>query len=141
MYTIAEKQYGLYITMGSIYAPGEIEQYIREKEKALHKYKNGYSLFVDLRTAIPPNAEDAERLRQSQAKSNNGMIRQALIIHSPVIKSRANQLIISGPIKDRTRIIDASVSPDWENLAMDWILYGTEPYLQNKQNQMKIKSL
>ncbi|KAA3636617.1 MAG: hypothetical protein DWP97_02480, partial [Calditrichaeota bacterium] len=127
MYTIEETMYGLHITMGSIYAPGEIQQYVQEKEEIIKKFKDGFSLLVDLRTAIPPKAEDAECLRQSQAKLKDGMIRQALIVKSPVVKRRANQLIISGPIKDKTRIIDASASDDWESLAMDWILKGIEP--------------
>lgn len=137
MYTIERKYYGLRITMGNQYAPDEIERYVKEKEEALREFEGGYSLLVDLRTAIPPNQEEAEFLRKSQAKMDAGLIRQAWVIHSPVVRQRANQLVVTGPIKDRTRIIDSSASEDWEEIAMNWILYGTEPDSHVKSAQKR----
>lgn len=139
MYKIEEKPYGLHITMGSLYAPDEMKNYIKEKELALKKYVQGYSLFVDLRSAIPPNEEDAELLRDSQARSDEKLIRQVLITHSPVVRQRANQLIISGPIQERTRIINSAVTKNWHEMAMRWILEGVEPEeIQSQEFETKI---
>lgn len=127
MYTIEKKHYGLRITMGGLYAPGEIAQYVEEKDAALREFEGTYSLMVDLRSAIPPVAEDAEILQQSQARSKGRLVRQAIVVHSPVVKLRANQLMVSSQISDRTRFINAAASPNWEEIAMNWILYGEEP--------------
>ena len=125
--------------MGSLYAPDEMKNYIKEKELALKKYVQGYSLFVDLRSAIPPNEEDAELLRDSQARSDEKLIRQVLITHSPVVRQRANQLIISGPIQERTRIINSAVTKNWHEMAMRWILEGVEPEeIQSQEFETKI---
>lgn len=127
MYTIEKKHYGFRITMGGLYAPGEIAKYVEEKDAALHEFEGSYSLMVDLRSAIPPVAEDAELLQQSQVRSKDRLIRQAIVVHSPVVKLRANQLMVSSQIHDRTRFISAAESSNWEELAMNWILYGDEP--------------
>ncbi len=132
MYTIERKHYGLHITMGGLYAPGEMETYVREKEKAIAAIDGPFSLLVDLRSAIPPDERDEKLLEECQARLTRwGLVRMAFVVSSPVIRIQARQLVINATVKDQTRLIDASKSPNWEELALNWILYGTEPEAQS----------
>ena len=126
--------------MGGLYAPGEVATYLKEKEAALREYGDSYSLLVDLREAIPPNPEDAQMLQQSHARMKDGLIRQAIVIYSPVVRVRASQLIEAGEIQDRTRIINSAESPNWEELAMDWILFGKEPGSDTRPDHSDVRA-
>jgi hypothetical protein len=128
MYRIERTHYGLRVTMGNLYSTEEIKKYIAEKEALVAKIEGPFSLLADLRSAIPPDENDEALLAESQARMKLcDLRRMAIIVTSPVIKTQARQISYTAGIDDRTRIINASKSPNWEELAIQWIVCGTEP--------------
>jgi hypothetical protein len=128
MYKIERKHYGLHVTMGGLYSPDEISIYVKEKERLIAEIDGHFSLLIDLRSAIPPDHADETLLQESQAKLKSwGLQRMAIIVKSPIVGTQARQIAISAAVKEQTRIINASKVPDWEEVALDWILYGKEP--------------
>lgn len=51
----------------------------------------------------------------------------AVIITSPVLGLRAKQILMDAGISGQARVINAAKYLDWKELALNWILYGTEP--------------
>ena len=128
MYTIEKKHYGLYVTMGGRYSPEEMKEYLMEKEQHISEVEKPFSILVDLRSALPPNEEDRTILKDSMALvRGKGLLRMAIILSSPVLGLQAKQILIDAEVDEHARIINAAKSPDWEELALNWIFYGTEP--------------
>ena len=128
MYTIQKKHYGLHVTMGGLYSQEEIKTYILEKEELMAQIDGPFSMLVDLRQAIPPDEQREKMLEASQARmKQHRLLRMALIVSSPVIAIQARQIMINAAIGDRSRIINAAKTQDWETKALDWILYAIEP--------------
>lgn len=122
MYEIKRTEYGLHVTMGGAYAENEIEEYVVEKEKALSEIDGPYSLVVDLRTAIPPEFEDVDLLRESQQKiKDSNLHRMAIIVGSPIIEAQAKQIGFLAGVESKTKYIDASKCDDWEEQVRQWI--------------------
>ncbi len=84
MYSIQRASYGLRITMGGLYAPGEIGQYLAERDAAISEIDGPYCLFVDLRSAIPPNHQDQRLLAENYSRLRQGALtRTAITVASP----------------------------------------------------------
>lgn len=128
MYTIEKTTYGLRVVMGGVYAENEIKQYIEEKEKLISEIDGPFSMLVDLRSAIPPEPSDRKLLEESQARMRKGNFeRMAIIFTSPVLRMRGQQIAFDSEISPQTRMIDASKVPNWESLALDWVIKGIDP--------------
>lgn len=122
MYKIKKTDYGLHITMGGVYGDNEIEEYIIEKEKRMSEIDGSYSLIIDLRMAIPPKHEDAQRLKKSQEKmKDSNMHRMAIIVSSPIIMNQAKQISFLSELDSSTKYIDSSKTANWEEVALQWI--------------------
>ncbi|MEE8404658.1 MAG: hypothetical protein V3S17_04640 [candidate division Zixibacteria bacterium] len=122
MYEIKKTPYGIHVTMGGLYEENEIEEYIAEKENLLSEIDGSYSMIIDLRTAIPPKHEDAQRLKESQEKMKDSkMHRMAIIVSSPVIMNQAKQISFLSELDSSTKYIDSSKTDNWEEVALQWI--------------------
>ena len=129
MYKITKTDYGLHIVMGGTQNKSEIKRYLVEKEKLIAAIEGPFSLLIDLRSAIPPEEDDANRLKESQARMvNNQLQRIAFIVSSPVLLRQARQIGFMSGISDSARFIDASKTPDWKKLSLDWVTKGIEPF-------------
>jgi len=126
LYTIKKTAYGLRVQMGGIYEKDEIKNYIKEKEVLISSIEGPYSMILDLRGAIPPEGKDATLLIECQERMKN-LERMAMIITSPVIKGSAKQVLYGSGKDSSTRIINASRTHNWEELAIDWVTSAIEP--------------
>jgi hypothetical protein len=136
MYEIRRTDYGLHIVIGGVYAKGEIAAYIAEKEKIASDIQGPYSMLVDLRTAIPPSQDDAKLLQESQARQkDNNLRRMAIIVISPVLKECARQVSFLSGMADSTRIFNATTAPNWEQLALNWILQGEDSVQDQRESR------
>jgi hypothetical protein len=87
-----------------------------------------YSMLVDLRDAMPPDADDAALLKASQRRQKRGNLqRMAIVVASPVLKGSARQVSFDAGMDEYTRVIDATRTPNWEELALGWVVSATEP--------------
>ena len=136
MYEIKKTEYGLHVIMGGKYQRNEIRNYIKQKEKLISTIQGPYSMLVDLRTAMPPESSDARLLKECQDRMVGTEIqRMAFIVSSPVLLGSAKQVLVSSTLKDCTRIIDASRTPNWHKLALDWITAAIDPELNPKSTE------
>lgn len=128
MYKIEITEYGLYVTMGGKYEPGEMKRYTEEKAALISAIDAPFSIIVDLRNAYPPDPDDAELLIESQAQMKATKLqRVAIILQSPVLSLRAKQILNSADTYNITRIIDSSKSCNWMELAIGWAVDSIEP--------------
>jgi len=128
MYKIEKKHYGLYVTMQSLYSADEMKTYLQEKDRMLAQFDGPFSIIVDLRSAIPPDKRDEQLLEENHAHlREHGLQRMAIVVDSPVVQMQAKQILSNAGIRDRTRIINAAKFPDWEERALNWVLYAIEP--------------
>ena len=128
VYEIKRTAYGLHIIMGGIYEKDEIRKYTKEKGELAATIKAPFSILVDLRTAMPPDGEDAELLKQSHREMMHlDLQRMAVVVHSPVLKGNARQVLFDSGVSKYTRVIDASRLSNWEELALGWVVTAIEP--------------
>lgn len=128
MYKLEKKHYGLYVTMRGLCSAIEMEAYLQEKDRMLGEFEGPFSIIVDLRSAIPPERRDEQLLEENHARlRERGLQRMAIVIDSPVVAMQAMQISCTAGVRDRTIIINAAKSLDWEEQALNWILYAVRP--------------
>lgn len=130
MYKIEKSAYGLKIILSEILSTKEALQYKTELIKAAKEQKQTYSVIFYTQTLIPFNPEVMKVLEKAYAtviNSNPYLGRVAVITKSPVVKDQTRRLQHYLQVSDIVRIIDVSKYADWEKKALDWVLSGAEP--------------
>lgn len=59
----------------------------------------------------------------------HGLLRSAVVVADPLIAMHVKRLSWDSGVYEWERYIDASVEPDWERLAVEWIDHGIDPDL------------
>ncbi|MDD3732582.1 MAG: hypothetical protein PHU88_09435 [candidate division Zixibacteria bacterium] len=130
MYKIEKSAYGLKITLSEILSSEEALQYKAELIKAALEQKQTYSVIFYTQILIPFNPEVMKVLEEAYAaviNSTPNLCRVAVITKSPVVKDQTRRLQHYLQVSDIVRIIDVSKYADWEKKALDWVLSGVEP--------------
>lgn len=89
-----------------------------------------FSVLVDIRTSRAFPAEAQEVLKQAILHcKENGMERNVVILNSAIAALQARRLAKETGIDGWIRYIDASGEPEWERVALDWLIRAIDPDL------------
>lgn len=120
--------YGYHVIISDPLTLEEATEWTEQTRETVSQRNSEFVAFFDLRkfTIVPPECKDViEELERYCI--DRGLKRTVMIVNDELT---AGQLKVSA---QRTgayaweRQIDASANPDWENVAMDWLLHGTDP--------------
>jgi hypothetical protein len=128
MYRVEQEPFGIRITLGGFIEKEEISRWAEDVAKLIKKLGPGFSVFVDMRELSPLPADAQEIVVSTQANARaSGMLRAVHIHKNPVTILQMRRLAKESGIYDTERFIDASADPNWEQIALDWLLKGIDP--------------
>lgn len=129
MYQIRRTEYGIHLTFSGHIQPEEMQQWLDESRQVLSDTRERFGVFVDMRHMIllPPDSQPAMREGQ-QIYREAGMVRSVVILADEVLALQFRRLAKQSGIFDHERYIDASSVRNWEQVGLDWIIKGIEPY-------------
>lgn len=133
MYRIEKKGWGYRLTFGGSIVAEEMAQWLEESRKILADQEEGFFVFVDMRTIIPLSRDSQIYIRDGQRLyRQRGMIRSVVIVSSPVVAAQFRRIAGETGIHKWERYIDASSTPDWEELGLGWLFNEVDPELACK---------
>ena len=127
MHRIEQKPYGFKIAYEGFLKAEDIARFSEEMQRNVANINGDFAVLVDLRETrtFPPDAQ-AELMKIIGYCHERGMTRNVIVVNSAITKIQANRLAREGGVSD-IRFIDAAHTPDWEQVAEDWLIRGKEP--------------
>jgi len=131
MYTTEKTDYGMKYTFGGLISAEECRGWLKESAQLLDESDGGFCVFVDMRTLAPLDPEGQDVMQEGQRlHRQRGMKRSVVILSSPVIRMQFQHIALDTGIYQWERYIDASQTPNWEQVGLDWLLNVIDPDLQ-----------
>jgi len=128
MYKIETTDYGFHLVFGGVMEVGELRQWVTDSEAKLQLIDRPFYVLVDMRTLGPLDAEGKLLMKEGQAEYRAaGMQRSVVILNNPVTLMQFKRIAHESGIFEWERYIDASVVPNWQAVAMAWLLQGVDP--------------
>jgi len=128
MYVIEKTDYGYHLTFGGSIFADEMSLWVEESEQVLATQRGSFSVFVDMRTLQPISADAQVHMQKGQRLyKQKGMERSVVILSDPTLTRQFTRIARQTGILPWERYIDASIEPNWEQIALDWIIDGKEP--------------
>lgn len=133
MYSIEKKPYGIKFVLGGIINRSEMIAWHTQAVAALEQTGPEFGVLVDMRTLEPlsrPAQEEIDKVQRAYRKA--GMTRSVVILSSPIVKRQFVEIARETGILKWERYIDASTTPDWEQVGIDWLEKEIDPELRQK---------
>ncbi len=128
MYNIKKETYGYKLTFEGFIQDDEMKRWVDESKKALATAPSEFGVFVDMRNLkpLPKNAQPHMQEGQKLYKTN-GMVRSVVILANVITTMQFKRIAKETGIYEWERYVDASSTPNWERVGMDWIRKGIDP--------------
>ena len=128
MYEVHLTEYGVKFVFKGFMEKDELRRWAQEVGQAVKKLGKGCWVLHDMRgmNPLPPEARELMKLNIVQAKQA-GLGRSAQIVDDAITAMQFQRLAREVGISETTRQIDASLVPDCEKVAIDWIVKGIDP--------------
>ncbi|MEZ5357852.1 MAG: hypothetical protein R3F48_03410 [Candidatus Zixiibacteriota bacterium] len=128
MYKIEKTDFGFKLTFADKIPPAEMRQWYNESREILTSQSAPFYVFVDMRTLQPLGKEERETMEAGQKMyKDSGMERSVVILKSMVIGEQFKHLAKKSGIYEWERYIISEVCPEWEQVAMDWLIRAVDP--------------
>lgn len=129
MYKIEKTDFGYFLTFKGLINRYEMESWYNDSVKALEDSPKSFGVLVDLtqiKTPLP--IESQSKLEEGQKYyKRRGMQRSIVALKNDITKIQYKRIAMNTGIIKNERYIDASQYPDWEKVALDWIMNEIEP--------------
>ncbi len=128
VYSIERTSYGYKLTFGGILTAEEMKAWVEDSKKKLLAPPPKFGVVVDMREIKPlpkdaqPHMEEGQKLYKEK-----GMARSAVILKNAITKMQFQRIGKETGIYEWERYIDASSVPDWEKVAVSWVVDGVDP--------------
>jgi hypothetical protein len=128
MHKIEETDYGYRMVLEGFLPREEAGALLRDLKKAIRPKGGPFAVMVDLRRsrAFPVEAQEILKAALRHCKET-GMERNACVLDSPIAAVQARRLAQETGVESSSRYIDASLDPDWEKVAVDWLVRAIDP--------------
>jgi hypothetical protein len=128
MYKIEKTNYGVKFTFSGFIDEHEMKRWAQDVAVETKSLPEGFCVFMDMR-GLQPLPRDAWLVMQKAQERavKAGMAKAVQVVDDPITSMQFRRFARTSGITDRERQIDASSVPDWENVAMDWLVRGVEP--------------
>ncbi len=128
VYKIETTDYGVRLTFSGSISSEEMAAWLAESRQFLNTIDVPFCVFVDMREFIPIDEGAREYMITGQKLYlEKGMKRSAVIWNSPVTAYQFRGIAHETGISKNERYIDASADVNWEEIALDWLIKGTDP--------------
>jgi hypothetical protein len=128
MYKIERTKYGYMLTFEGNIEIDEIKKWFEEFKSILVLQKGSFGVLIDMRS-LKPLSEEAQKVmvQGQQLYKDAGMTRSAMILANAVIQRQFRRLAKDSGAYEWGRYINAADTPNWEQIATNWISKGVDP--------------
>jgi len=127
---IEETPYGYRVTFEGFLQFDDAGELLATMKSAVRPRDGGFAVLVDMRTSRALAIEAQEVVKQAILVCKEaGLERNAVVLNSAIATLQAKRLARETGIEKDSRYIDASIEPDWERVAIDWLTAGIDPDL------------
>lgn len=129
MHRIEETRYGYRVTFEGFLHRDEAGALLDDMRGLVRpRDDNGFAVLVDMRHSRAFPAEAQEILKQAITFCKQaGMERNAVVLNSAIATLQAKRLAKETGTDIWSRYIDASSEPEWERVAVEWLMRAVEP--------------
>ncbi len=125
---ILEKSFGYELVFESNVDRDLARKMLENLRRTLRPRAGGFGVLVDLRATRSFTAEAQELVKQTILICREaGMGRNAVVTHSAIAGLQARRMVKETGIAPDLRYIDAASRADWRDVAVAWLVDGTEP--------------
>ena len=134
MYRIDKKSYGPHLTFSGYIPKDELEQWLADSKEMLKSFPDEFVVFVDMRDMelLAPESRPAMIDGQRYYRAH-GMQRSVVILKDKITMLQFIGIAKETGIYEWERYIDANAEPNWEQVALDWILNAVDPDKSHKK--------
>ncbi len=128
MYKIDRRDFGVHLVFSGHPRREEIEQWLAESKLILAGFEDSFGVFVDMRDLIllPPESQPTMKEGQRLYRAA-GMARSVVILSNDIVAMQFMRIAKQTGIYEWERYVDASTEPNWEQVALDWIIDAEDP--------------
>jgi hypothetical protein len=128
MYKIDKTAYGFKLIFGGVMEVPELRAWLRASAEILKPVKILFSVLVDMRTLIPLDDGGKAVMNDGQQLYRTaGMERSVVILENPVTLMQFKRIAHTSGIYRWERYISVVETPNWEQVALDWLEQGIDP--------------
>ncbi len=129
MYKIEKIGDVFYQTFGDFVSEQEMARWVDESEKTLANVKGQkFHVFADLRTLKPLPPAAGELMAKGQEMYRKaGMERSAVVLADAITAMQFQRIARQSGIYSYERYIDASATPMFKEVGLEWLLHGKDP--------------
>ncbi len=128
MFNIEEKDYGYKLTFSHVVKADEMERWVEESKRKLANQSGQFGVFVDMRNLKPLDEAAQQKMEEGQKTfKQKGMQRSVVILDSALLTMQFKRIAKETGIYEWERYINASVTPNWEEVGINWIAKGIDP--------------
>jgi hypothetical protein len=128
MHKIEPTGYGYRIVFEGFLQKDDLGSFLNEMKSTIRPRSGNFPVLVDMRKAQAFPAEAQEIIKQAMNYCRDaGMDRACVILSSPIAALQAKRLSKETGVDPDSRYIDASSRPDWEKIALDWLVRAVDP--------------
>ena len=137
MYKIDKKSYGPHLTLSGFIPQQELEQWLADSKELIKLFPDEFVVFVDMREMelLAPESRPAMIDGQRYYRAH-GMQRSVVILKDKITMMQFKGIAKETGIYEWERYIDANAEPNWEQVAMDWILDAVDPDDKSKTDRI-----
>ena len=133
MFTVKRTEFGYHLTLSGTVNVEDVMKWLEESKQLLSSGPKSFGVFVDMRDIKPLSRLARKQLEEGQLLyKQHGMTRSVVIVSSPIIRRQFEDLAKETGIYEWERYIDASATPNWEQVGMDWLLHAYDPDARNR---------
>lgn len=128
MYTMERTTYGLFIKVRDSLSKAEAEQWVKDLKAATTEINGEFGVIADLRQVLilSPESKDAVQAGEMYAREH-GLVRSVIILGDEITAQQMKGIARCSGVYEWERYIDATGEPNWEQVAVDWILNAVDP--------------
>ena len=129
MHRVDETRYGYRVVFEGFLQQDDVGELLSNMKSTIRPRDSAFALLFDMRKSRAFPSEVRELLRQAlHFCKEAGMERNAVVLSSAIATLQARRLARESGVEAWSRYIDAS-HPDWEKIAVDWLVRAVEPEL------------
>lgn len=130
MHKIEQTQYGYRIVFEGFLQREDLSDFIDKMKRTIRPGGGSFPVLVDMRKAQAFPADAQEVIRQAMMYCKEvGMERNAVVLSSAIAALQAKRLSKETGVDTGARYIDASSDPEWEKVALNWLVKAIDPDL------------
>lgn len=127
MYKIEKKDFGIQISFTGFIVKEEMQLYKDELKDLLKTLPDKFGIVMDMRAMKPLPTESQDILNSDPELVASRLTRSVTLVNSALVSMQSKRMSKASLTNETKRYLDPEKTPNWEQLARDWIVNAIDP--------------